>query len=218
LEEINKDYVEAHTQRETADIDELLPGHINRKKASQVEFDKAKKFLTELYGGKRCIVCEIRGENHLDHHPENHIESHHVFEWSHWNDNDMEMVEVTLRALSPFIHGLYILTADAYRNGGYAAVRPALFNIVNSGTDIPTLWKIVTDKFDSLDDPRNQLFLCHAHHQQATKDEINGGYDIIGLHHMFWTLWLQYMGMPSGKVPALHHAEQHHVDGLNRKV
>lgn len=218
---MDSNIVKAHTQREQADIDEILPEHVDRKTASQAEFDKAKEFLTELYGGKRCIVCEIRGENHERHevnHPNgNQIESHHVFEWSHWNDNDMEMVEVTLRALSPFIHGLYILTANAYKDNGYSGVRDALLNIVNSGTKIPSLWDTVTDKFDSLDDPRNQYFLCHAHHQQATKAEVSEGYDIIGLHHMFWTLWLEYMGMPSGKFPAKHHQELHD-DGLDRKV
>jgi hypothetical protein len=41
--------------------------------------------------------------------PRSQIESHHVFEWSHWNHNDLRMVELTLRALSPFIHGLYLV-------------------------------------------------------------------------------------------------------------
>jgi hypothetical protein len=198
-----KKIVEAHSQEETTDVLEVIPAHIDRKQASQEEFDHAKKFLTKVYGGKRCIVCEARGENPLEHYPENHIESHHVFEWCHWNDNNMQMVEVALRSLSPFIHGLYMISkAD-----------------VLAGKPIPTLWEhpdLINKPFDSLDDARNQFFLCHAHHQQSTNDQIKAGYDIIGLHHVAWTIWLQYLGMPTGKIPALH--AKHHDDGLNRKV
>lgn len=198
-----KDIVEAHEKIETEQVAEIIPDHINRSQASQTEFDRAKRFLTKLYGGKRCIVCEMRGEDYLDHHPENQIESHHVFEWCHWNDNDMQMVEVALRALSPFLHGLFLLSKEE----------------VLAGKAVPSLWDHpdLKDKpFTSLDDPRNQFFLCHAHHQQSTKDEIQSGYDIIGLHHVAWTIWLQYLGMPKGKIPVRH--VDHHDDGLDRKV
>lgn len=192
------DQVQAHNQEEHMDYEEIIPAHVNRKQASQSEFDHAKKFLTEVYGGKRCIVCEMRGEK-----PKDQIESHHVFEWCHWNDNDMEMVEITLRALSPFIHGLYMISKED----------------VLAGKEIPSLWnhaELKDKKFDSLDDPRNQFFLCHAHHQQSTKDEITKGYDIIGIHHVAFTIWLQYLGMKSGKLP-VRHADQHD-DKLDRKV
>lgn len=192
------DQVQAHNQEEHEDFEEIIPAHINRKQASQSEFDRAKKFLTKAYGGKRCIVCEMRGET-----PKDHIESHHVFEWCHWNDNDMQMVEVVLRALSPFIHGLYMISKED----------------VLAGKEIPSLWshpELKDKKFDSLDDPRNQFFLCHAHHQQSTNEQIKNGYDIIGIHHVAFTIWLQYLGMPTGKVPAIH--AKHHDDGLNRKV
>lgn len=192
------DQVQAHNQEEHEDFLEVIPAHINRKQASQAEFDKAKKFLTKAYNGKRCIVCEMRGEK-----PKDQIESHHVFEWCHWNDNDMQMVEVVLRALSPFLHGLYMISKED----------------VLAGKEIPSLWnhpELKDKKFNSLDDPRNQFFLCHAHHQQSTKAEIEKGYDIIGIHHVAFTIWLQYLGMPSGKVPVLH--ADHHTDGLDRKV
>jgi hypothetical protein len=198
-----KRMVAAHEQEEVTDVIEIIPEHIDRKQASQSEFDAAKKFLTKLYGGKRCIVCEMRGENYLDHHPKNQIESHHVFEWCHWNDNDMQMVEIVLRALSTFIHGLYMISKED----------------ILAGKPIPSLWdhEHFKDKpFNSLDDARNQLFLCHAHHQQSTNDEITMGFDIIGLHHAVWVIWLQYMGMPSGKFPAKHAV--HHDDGLDRTV
>ncbi|HLI46801.1 MAG TPA: hypothetical protein VKU94_06370 [Geobacterales bacterium] len=192
------DIVKAHVQDELMRYEEIIPAHISRKKASQEEFDKAKKFLTKLYGGKRCIVCEVRGEK-----PQSQIESHHVFEWCHWNDNNLEMVEVVLRALSPFIHGMYMISKED----------------ILSGKPIPSLWEHpeLKDKpFSSLDDPRNQFFLCHAHHQQSTKEQIANNYDIIGIHHVPWTIWLQYMGMSSGKLPVIH--AKHHDDGLNRKV
>jgi hypothetical protein len=199
---MNKRIVPAHEQIETMKYAEIVPEHIDRHQASQEEFDDAKKFLTKVYGGKRCIVCEMRGENPFDH-PENHIESHHVFEWCHWNENDLKMVEVVLRALSPFIHGLYMISRED----------------VLAGKPIPSLWdhpELKDKPFTSLDDPRNQFFLCHAHHQQSTKEQIANGYDVIGLHHVAWPVWLQYLGMPSGKIPA-HHIN-HHDDGLNRKV
>lgn len=189
--------VNAHKQEESMDYNEIIPAHINRKEASQAEFDKAKKFLTKAYGGKRCIVCEMRGET-----PKDHIESHHVFEWCHWNDNDMVMVEIVLRALSPFIHGMYMISKED----------------ILAGKPVPTLWEhpeLKGVKFDSLDDPRNQFFLCHAHHQQSTKDQIEKGYDILGIHHVAFTIWLQYLGMPTGKFPVEH---IHHTDGLDRKV
>jgi hypothetical protein len=193
-----KDFVQPHEQEEIIDVVEIIPGHVDRKEASQSEFDRAKRFLTDLYGGKRCIVCEMRGDI-----PKSQIESHHVFEWCHWNDNDIEMVEATLRALSPFIHGLYMISkAD-----------------VLAGKPIPSLWEHpdLKDKpFESLDDPRNQYFLCHAHHQQSTKYEINDGYDVFGLHHLPWPIWLQYLGMPAGKWPARHAG--HHQDVLDRVV
>lgn len=198
MDEQVKDMVSAHEQEEITDVVEIIPGHIDRKEASQSEFDRAKRFLTELYGGKRCIVCEMRGET-----PKDQIESHHVFEWCHWNDNDMKMVEVTLRALSPFIHSLYLIGKDD----------------ILAGKPITSLWEhpnLKEKPFTSLDDPRNQYFLCHAHHQQSTKDQIKDGYDVIGLHHVPWSIWLQYLGMPAGKWPARH--ADHHNDGLDRAV
>lgn len=200
----DKHTVLAHEQNEHEDYVEVIPEHIDRGHASQSVFDHAKKFLTKVYGGKRCIVCEMRGEDPSEHGPDNHIESHHVFEWCHWNDNDLKMVEITLRALSPFIHGLYMTNRD---------------NVLN-GHSIPTLWDhpdLVNVPFTSLDDPRNQFFLCHAHHQQATKKQIADGYDVIGIHHVPWTIWLQYLAMPKGKLP-VHHADQHKHDNLDRKV
>lgn len=191
--------VAAHEQIETSIVAEIIPEHINRKQASQAEFDKAKEFLTKVYGGKRCIVCEMRGEK-----PQGNIESHHVFEWCHWHDNDMQRVEVVLRALSPFLHGLYMISKED----------------VLAGKQIPSLWyhpELKDKPFDSLDDPRNQFFLCHAHHQQSTKIQISQGYDVIGIHHVAWTIWLQYLGMPTGKIPA-HHVDQHAHDNLDRRV
>lgn len=194
-----KRIIPAHEQIEIEAVAEVIPEHIDRKQASQKVFDEAKKFLTKVYGGKRCIVCEMRGEK-----PVGHIESHHVFEWCHWNDNDMQMVEVVLRALSPFIHGLYMISKED----------------VLAGKRIPSLWEhpeLVNVPFTSLDDPRNQFFLCHAHHQQSTKDQIAHGYDVVGIHHVPWTIWLQYLGMPTGKIP-VHHVDPHVHDKLNRKV
>lgn len=196
--------VQAHEQLEINAVEEVIPEHIDRKQADQKVFDHAKAFLTEVYGGKRCIVCEMRGENPADHGKDNHIESHHVFEWCHWNDNDLQMVEVTLRALSPFLHGLYMISRED----------------VLAGKRIPSLWEhpeLVNVPFTSLDDPRNQFFLCHAHHQQSTKEQIANGYDVIGIHHVAWTIWLQYMGMPHGKLPA-HHVDPHEHDKLDRRV
>jgi hypothetical protein len=191
------DEVQAHIQNESMDYEEIIPAHVDRKEASQAEFDKAKKFLTKAYGGKRCIVCEMRGEK-----PTSHIESHHVFEWCHWNDNDMRKVEIALRALSPFIHGMYMISEED----------------ILAGKPVPSLWEHpeLKDKpFTSLDDPRNQYFLCHAHHQQSTNAEIGKGYDVIGLHHLPFPQWLQYMGLPIGKLPVKH---EPHEDKLNRKV
>ena len=182
--------VAAHKQLEHMTYEEILPTHINRKEASQTVFDNAKKFLKRVYGGKRCIVCEMRGEDPFKYEG-NQIESHHVFEWAHWNDNDMKMVEVVLRALSPFIHGLYMVSKED----------------ILAGVPVPSLWNHPTLKnkpFESLDDPRNQFFLCHAHHQQSTREQQALGYDVLGIHHVAWTVWLQYMGMPSGKLPAQH--------------
>jgi hypothetical protein len=136
--------------------------------------------------GKRCIVCEMRKET-----PRSQIESHHVFEWSHWNHNDLRMVELTLRALSPFIHGLYLVDQKD----------------ILAGKPILSLWDQPALKgkpFVSLDDPRNQFFICHAHHQQSTKEQIANGYDVLGIHHVPFTIWLQYMGMPKDTFPALH--------------
>jgi hypothetical protein len=196
------DEVRAHEQDETMEYESIIPAHINRKQASQSEFDRAKKFLTKLYGGKRCIVCEMRGENPLDHHPENHVESHHVFEWCKANANNMQMVEITLRAISPFIHGLYLISKED----------------ILAGKPVPSLWdhpELKDKPFTTLDDPRNQWFLCHAHHQQSTNKEIKEGFDIIGLHHSPFPEWIQYMGLPSGSFPMRH---VHHDDGLDRKV
>lgn len=182
--------VEAHKQIEHMTYEEIFPPHIKRGEASQVIFNNAKNFLKQIYGGKRCIVCEMRGEDWRDIKG-NQIESHHVFEWSHWNDNDMRMVEMTLRALSPFIHGLYMISKED----------------ILAGKPIPSLWDHPALKgkpFESLDDPRNQFFLCHAHHQQSTKEQRAAGYDVLGIHHVAWTIWLQYMGMPKGKLPARH--------------
>lgn len=194
-----KKIVAAHEQVEIDAVAEIIPEHINRKQASQSEFDHAKKFLTDVYQGKRCIVCEMRGEQ-----PKGNIESHHVFEWCHWHDNDMKRVEIVLRALSPFLHGLYTISQDD----------------VLAGKPIPSIWNhpaLQNKPFTSLDDPRNQFFLCHAHHQQSTKEQIEHGYDVIGIHHVAWTIWLQYLGMPSGKIPA-HHIDPHEHDKLDRKV
>jgi hypothetical protein len=178
--------VKAHIQQESMEYQEIIPAHIDRDESSQYEFNKAKKFLTKAFGGKRCIVCEMRGEK-----PIGAIESHHVFEWSHWNDNDMEMVETTLRALSPFIHGIYMISKED----------------ILAGKKIPSLWEhpeLRNKPFTSLDDPRNQWFLCHAHHQQSTNEQTENGYDILGLHNVPFPEWLQYMGLPSGIVPVRH--------------
>lgn len=194
--------VAAHKQEEEDHFLEIIPEHINRGEASQGTFDHAKKTLKQLYGGKRCIVCEARGENWQDIKG-NIIESHHVFEWCHWNDNDMQMVEVALRALSPFIHGLYMIPKKD----------------ILAGKPIPSLWnhpQFVGKKFDSLDDARNQFFICHAHHQQSTKEQIAAGYDVLGIHHVPFTIWLQYLGMPKGKFPVQHTSIQsvHYLDPI----
>lgn len=196
--------VDAHHQIEHMTYEEIIPSHINRGEASQTVFDNAKKFLKQVYGGKRCIVCEMRGEQFDDpKHGKNQIESHHVFEWCHWNDNDMRMVEITLRALSPFLHGLYMMSKED----------------ILAGKPVLSLWDHPSLKgkpFESLDDPRNQFFLCHAHHQQATKEQIAMGYDILGIHHVAFTIWLQYMGMPAGKIPVKHASiqEVHLLDNI----
>lgn len=185
-----KDEVKAHTQNESMDYEEIIPAHIDRKKASQSEFDNAKRFLAREFKGKRCIVCEMRGEK-----PKGYIEAHHVFEWCHWNDNNMEMVETTLRALSPFVHGMYMINKKD----------------ILKGERIPSLWEhseLKHKKFDSLDDPRNLFFLCHAHHQQSTNEQTENGYDILGLHNVPFTEWLQYMGMPKDKIPVRHAVEK----------
>jgi hypothetical protein len=190
--------VKAHEQIEETAVAEVIPDHIDRKQASQAEFDHAKKTLRKLYGKPRCIMCEMAGEE-----SKGNIESHHVFEWCHWNDNDMQKVEIVLRALSPFIHGLYMISKEE----------------VLAGKTIPTLWEHPDFKgkpFNSLDDARNQLFLCHAHHQQSTKAQIADGYDRVGLHHVVWVIWLQYFAMKEGKLP-VHHVD-HHEDGIDRTV
>jgi hypothetical protein len=195
---MSDDIVKAHTEEEHMEYEEIFPEHIDRSKASQTIFDNAKKFLTKLYGGKRCIVCEMRGET-----PKDQIESHHIFEWSHWNDNDMKMVEVTLRALSPFIHGMYLIKRED----------------ILGGSHIPSLWdhpSLKNKPFTSLDDPRNQYFICRSHHQQSTDEQIEEGYDVIGIHHLPFPQWLQYLGLPSGKIPARHVND--HEDGLDRKL
>lgn len=182
--------VNAHNQLEHMTYEEIIPAHIDRGEASQTVFNNAKNFLKMIYGGKRCIVCEMRGENWQDI-PKNQIESHHVFEWCHWNDNDLRMVEIVLRALSPFIHGLYMIPKEE----------------ILAGAPIPSLWDHPALKgkpFESLDDPRNQFFLCHAHHQQSTAEQRKLGIDILGIHHVAWTIWLQYLGMPKGKFPVKH--------------
>jgi hypothetical protein len=181
-----KEKIEAHTNIETITYEEIFPEHEDRHSANQTIFDNAKRFLKQLYGGKRCIVCEMRKET-----PRSQIESHHVFEWSHWNHNDLRMVELTLRALSPFIHGLYLVDQKD----------------ILAGKPILSLWDQPALKgkpFVSLDDPRNQFFICHAHHQQSTKEQIANGYDVLGIHHVPFTIWLQYMGMPKDTFPALH--------------
>lgn len=204
--------VSAHAQNEAMIYKSLVPEHIDRKEASTALFDQAKKYLRKLYGAPRCIVCEMRGEDPYDHHPENHIESHHWFEWCKANVNNMEMVEVTLRALSPFIHGLYIISRS----------RPAWKEELRKGIiTIPSLWDLPEWKnhpFQSLDDPRNQYFLCHAHHQQSTKEEIADGYDIIGLHHVPMPEWTQYMGLPKGVYPVAHEDHHENTQHLDRRV
>ncbi|WP_317188291.1 hypothetical protein, partial [Escherichia coli] len=103
----DKHVVPQHKKVEHENFVEIIPEHIDRKESNQTEFEHAKEFLKKVFGGKRCIVCEMRNET-----PIGNIESHHVFEWCHANDNDMSMVETVLRALSPFIHGLYMVTKD----------------------------------------------------------------------------------------------------------
>lgn len=195
--------VEAHSQHEHMDYEEMRPEHINRKVASQAVFDHAKKELTKIYNGKRCCVCEFRGENFQDHHPENQIESHHIFEWSYQNADDIKLVEVILRLISPFIHGVYMMSKED----------------ILTGKPLFSLWDhpdFINKPFTSFDDARNQYFLCNAHHQQSTKNEIASGYDIIGLHHIPLPDWLQYFVMASGVFPVRH--VTHHEDGLDRKV
>lgn len=189
--------VEAHTQKEEDKFLEIIPAHIDRGEASQSTFDHAKKQLKKIYGGKRCIVCESRGENWQDI-PGNLIESHHMFEWSHWNNNNIQMVEIALRALSPFMHGLYMIDKKD----------------ILAGKPIPSLWEhpdFIGKPFTSLDDARNQFFLCHSHHQQATHDQIAAGLDALGIHHVPFTIWIQYMGTPHGVLPATHISSVAHV-------
>lgn len=193
-----KDIVKAHEQNESDPIVEIFADHISRKEASGAEFGHAKQLLTKLYGGKRCIVCEMRGEKYKDN-----IESHHVFEWAHWNQANMQMIETTLRTLSPFIHGMYMISQED----------------ILAGKPIPSLWdhpEFKDKPFNSLDDARNQYFLCHAHHQQSTKEETGEGYDIVGLHHAPFPQWLQYLAMKAPQI-AIKHDGNYHKD-INPKV
>lgn len=200
------DIVKAHSQNEHMDFEENLPEHIQRAKASQTVFDHAKKYLTKLYGGKRCAMCEWMGIKPTDIHADNKIESHHFFEWSHWNAVDMEKVEAILRSISPLIHGLYMTTMKE----------------INSGKPLYSIWNEPEFKdkpFDSLDDARNQWFLCHAHHQQSNKvwQDLGVDHDFIGLHHAPITLVALYFVMLVGQYP-MHHLKDHHEDGLDREV
>ena len=204
MEDKLENQVEAHESSEHMDYVEIRPSHIDRKEASQTIFDRAKKNLTELFGGKRCCVCEFRGENYLDHHHENKIESHHMFEWSYQNADNIQLVEVILRLLSPFMHGIYLMSRED----------------ILAGKPLVSLWDHSNFKcreFTSFDDARNQFFICNAHHQQSTKDETAKGYDILGLHHIPLPIWIQYLVMPSGVFP-VKHGESYHSDGLDRTV
>jgi hypothetical protein len=200
-----KDIVKAHTQDEYMEFEEVLPEHVQRAEASQATFDHAKKYLTKLYGGKRCAMCEWMGIKPTDIHEDNQIESHHFIEWSHWNASDIKKVEAILRVISPLIHGLYMMTMEDILAG-----KP-LYSIWNE----PEL----KDKpFTSLDMPQNQWFLCHAHHQQSNKawQDLGIDHDMIGLHHAPISLVILYFVMLSGQYP-MHHI-QHHEDRLDRKV
>jgi hypothetical protein len=195
--------VHAHTQEEHMDYEEIRPSHINRKNASQTVFDHAKKELTELFVGKRCCVCEFRGEKFQELHEDNQIESHHMFEWSYQNADNIKKVELILRLLSPLMHGIYLMTEDEILSG-----------------KLVTLWDHEHYKnkpLTSYDDARNQWFLCKFHHQQSTKQALEDGIDIIGLHHIPFPDWLQYFVMPTGVFP-VKHASPHHEDGLDRTV
>lgn len=205
-----KRMVKAHAQKEAMAYKSLVPEHIDRGEASQTIFDQAKRYLTKVHG-KRCIVCEMRGEDPTEHYADNHIESHHWFEWCKANVDNMEHVEVVLRALSPFLHGLAIMS---YKNPNWKAE-------LLSGKRPPSLWELPEWKghpFVSLDDPRNQFFLCHAHHQQATKEWASEGYDVIGLHHIPITEWIQYMVLPKGVFPVAHDDGYFKVTKLDGKV
>jgi hypothetical protein len=199
------DIVKAHSQNEHMDYEEILPEHIQRAKASQSVFDHAKKYLTKLYGGKRCSMCEWMGIKPTDIHADNQIESHHVFEWSHWNSVDIRKVEGALRFISPLIHGMYMMTLDD----------------VLAGKELYSIWNEPEFKgkpFTSLDDARNQWFLCHAHHQQSNEawQQLGIDHDVIGLHHAPITMVILYFAMLQGQYP-MHHIK-HHGDGLDRKV
>jgi hypothetical protein len=142
----DKNNVEAHEQEEHMDYSEIRPSHINRKNASQKVFDEAKKELTKLFGGKRCCVCEFRGENFQDLHPDNQIESHHMFEWSYQNADEIKKVEAILRLLSPFMHGIYLMSKED----------------ILAGKPLVSLWDLYEYKnkpFTSYDDARNQFFI-----------------------------------------------------------
>lgn len=202
---MSEDIVQAHETIENMGFVENTPAHINRKQANQHVFDEAKKYLTKLYDGKRCSMCEWMGIKPTDIHPDNKIESHHFFEWSHWNGVDLKKVEAILRVVSPLIHGLYKMTIEDILAG-----KP-LYSIWNE----PELQGV---KFDSLDSPQNQWFLCHAHHQQSNKawQELGIDHDMIGLHHSPMALVMLYFVMMTGQYP-MHHIP-HHDDGLDRTV
>lgn len=205
-----KRIVKAHAQSEAMLFKSLIPDHEDRKGADQGVFDQAKRYLTKLHG-KRCIVCEMRGEDPYDHHEENHIESHHWFEWCKANADNMAHVEIVLRALSPFLHGLTIMS---YKN-------PKWKQELQAGAKPPSLWDLPEWKehpFTTLDDPRNQVFLCHAHHQQSTRKQSSEGYDVIGLHHIPITEWIQYMVLPKGVNPVSHDASYFAVTKLDGRV
>jgi hypothetical protein len=60
--------------------------------------------------------------------------------------------------------------------------------------------------------------LCHAHHQQSTKEQSSEGYDVLGLHHIPITEWIQYMALPAGVNPVSHDESYFQVTKLNNKV
>lgn len=197
--------VAAHIQHEVNEYEEIVPEHIDRAEASQTVFNAAKRYLEKLFGGKRCIVCEMRGERPEDYGPHNHIESHHMVEWSHWNQiKDWSKVELLSRLTSPLIHGWYLISKED----------------ILAGKPLPSLWdrpEWQGKPLTTLDDPRLQWFLCLTHHQQATKEIQALGHDGIGVHHLAVALFFVNMVLDAGDLAA-RHVDHHALDGLDRRV